>query len=160
MTDKFYLDTIANKLHGYPADCSLDHIIPSTFTSLTANQVEAFLNPPLTLAQVQTAQLATLTSAYKAACQQPVSYLNTTFQADSNSQDTLNKVLVSDNGSIPAGFYWVDANNNQISMNFVQLQGLAMAMLTQGWTSFQHLQTQKAAVRAATTIQQVQEIAW
>lgn len=116
--------------------------------------------PPPTLSQAQAAQLELLNAAYNVAIQQEVSYLGTTFQADIVSQDTLNKVLVAANVSVPNGFYWVDANNNQVSLNYVQLQGLAAVMLAQGWTAFQHLQTQKAAVRAATTVKKVQAITW
>jgi hypothetical protein len=45
-------------------------------------------------------------------------------------------------------------------MTFAQLQGLAAAMLAQGWAAFQNLQTRKTAVRSATTVTQVQTIIW
>jgi hypothetical protein len=47
-----------------------------------------------------------------------------------------------------------------VPMTFVQLQGLAGAMLAQGWAAFQNLQTRKIAVRDATTVAQVQAIIW
>jgi hypothetical protein len=82
----------------------------------------------------------------------------TSFQADSASQDVLTKSLAP--GSVPTGFAWLDANNVAVPMTFVQLQGLAGAMLAQGWAAFQNLQTRKIAVRDATTVAQVQAIIW
>ncbi len=110
------------------------------------------------LAAAKTAQLATLASAYNAAIQQPVSYMSTTFQADSASQQTLTRCLVA--GSVPAGFYWLDANNAQVPMTFAQLQGLASAMLVQGQAAFTRLQTRKASVNGATTVSAVQAVVW
>lgn len=112
----------------------------------------------LALSAVKTAQIATLTAAYNAAIQQPVSYMSTTFQADSGSQQTLTRCLVA--GSVPAGFYWLDANNVQVPMTFAQLQGLASAMLVQGQAAFTRLQARKASVNGAATIASVQAVAW
>jgi len=114
------------------------------------------------LAQAQAAQKADLEASYGSAISQNVSYLGTMFQADPASQDTLNKVLtaLTPSGSTPTGFYWVDAFNNLVPMTLSQLQGLAAAMMAQGWTAFQHLQTLKAQVAAATTVAAVQAIVW
>ncbi|MEO6147184.1 MAG: DUF4376 domain-containing protein [Sulfuriferula sp.] len=118
--------------------------------------------PGITLAQAQAAQLALIGAAYDAAYQLPVSYMSTTFQADTGSQDVLSKTLaaLTPIGAAPAGFYWADANNMQVPMTLVQLQGLAAAMMSQGWAAFQHKQTQKAAIRAAITVAAVQLITW
>lgn len=114
----------------------------------------------MTLDQTKVTQIATLTNAYNNAIQQPINYMSTTFQADSASQDTLNKVLVALSGTVPTGFYWMDSTNNKVSMTFAQLQGLAGAMMAQGWTAFQHLQAQKSLVNAATTATAVSAINW
>ena len=119
---------------------------------------KTWILPANALAQAQADQVKTVTATYSAAIQAPVSYMATTFQADAGSQATLNKVLTVANGTVPAGFYWVDAANNQVAMTFAQLQGLASAMWAQGWTAFQELQTKKAAIAAATTIAAVQAI--
>lgn len=110
------------------------------------------------LAAAKSAQIATLGAAYNTAIQQPVSYMSTTFQADSTSQQTLTRCLVS--GSVPTGFYWLDANNVQVPMTFAQLQGLASAMLVQGQAAFTRLQTRKASVNGATTVSAVQAVVW
>ena len=118
------------------------------------------LPTPVPLAQYR--KSTELEAAYLAAVAQPVTYLGTTFQADADSQSTLNKVLtaLTPAGATPAGFYWVDAANNQVVMTLAQLQGLAAAMLTQGWTAFQHLQTLKAQVRGATDVAAVDAVVW
>ena len=110
------------------------------------------------LASAKTAQISMLASAYNTAIQQSVSYMSTTFQADSTSQQTLTRCLVS--GSVPTGFYWLDANNVQVPMTFAQLQGLASAMLVQGQAAFTRLQTRKASVNGATTVSAVQAVVW
>ncbi len=118
--------------------------------------IAAFIGP--TLAQAQVTQITTLEAAYTATIQLPVAYMATTFQADSSSQDVLAKCLVA--GSVPAGFYWLDATNAQVQMTFAQLQGLAGAMLVQGQTAFVKLQTKKTAVRDAATVAAVQAVVW
>jgi hypothetical protein len=118
--------------------------------------------PSITLMQAQAAQLALIGAAYESAYQLPVAYIGTTFQADAGSQDVLSKTLaaLTPNGATPTGFYWADTNNVQVPMSLSQLQGLASAMMTQGWAAFQHKQSQKAAIRAATTVAAVQSITW
>jgi hypothetical protein len=111
------------------------------------------------LTPAKSAQISILEAAYNSAIQLPVAYMSTTFQADAGSQDVLTKCLVA--GSVPAGFYWLDANNAQVVMTFAQLQGLAGAMLVQGQTAFAHLQAKKSAVKAVTTtVADVQAVVW
>jgi hypothetical protein len=150
-------------------------VLPANLLTLTQAQWDNRLNTPFIsggelvsapaptdaqlLSTAQATQIAAIESAYQAAIQQPVAYMNTTFQADSSSQDVLTKCLVA--GSVPAGFYWLDANNAQVIMTFVQLQGLASVMLVQGQAAFVHLQAKKSDVKAVTTtVVDVQAIVW
>lgn len=112
----------------------------------------------LSLADAQAVQMAALTVAYSAAIQVSVSYMGTTFQADNGSQDRLTESLVA--GTVPAGFYWLDANNVQVEMTFVQLQGLASVMLVRGQVEFTKLQGYKTEVRAATSVAAVKAVTW
>jgi hypothetical protein len=160
MNIKYYLDPATNKTYGYPDDGSLDSIIPGTYTSISLNEAQNIVNPPLTLDQQKTSQKDILTASYQDAIQVPVSYMGTTFQTDLSSQETLNKVLVALGGTTPGGFYWVDSNNTPVTMNFAQLQGLASTMMAQGWVAFQHLQAKKAAVNTATSKFDVTQITW
>lgn len=124
----------------------------------TDPRYQEFINPASALVGAQAAQIVTLNSAYNVAIQGDVSYMGTTFQADTKSQDALAKSVAP--GAVPSGFYWLDAYNAPVAMTFAQLQGLAMAMLTQGQAAFVKLQGYKTAVRAATTIAAVQAIVW
>lgn len=112
------------------------------------------------LNQAKSDQIATLINDYKTAIQLPVAYISTTFQADDYSQNLLTKSLAP--GSVPNGFFWLDANNAKVQMTFAQLQGLALAMLNQGQTAFAKLQTLKDQVRAASTdtVEKVRLIIW
>lgn len=119
------------------------------------------------VAQAQAAQIVTLTQAYKSAIQQPVSYtskggVTKTYQADPQSLSNLQNAILGMQASaiVPSGFYWVSADNTQVPFTFADLQGLAADLLAQGWAAFQHLQTLKAEVLAATTVSAVQAIAW
>jgi len=114
------------------------------------------------LAQAQTTQIAALYSAYLTACSANVPYMSTTFQADDRSRSLLNGAVTSYTltGSVPASFYWRDANNVNVSMTLAQLQGLGQAVTTQVWNAFQHFQTLKAQVTAATTVAAVQAVTW
>jgi len=128
----------------------------------TIGTPDAALSPLLPDAQQlaisQTQQLALLAAAYAAAIQQPVTYLDTSFQADEASQIVLTKVLVV--GAVMDGFFWLDANNAPVPMTFAQLQGLAAAMLVQGQAAFAKLQQLKAIVRNATSIADVLAVVW
>jgi hypothetical protein len=124
-------------------------------------------NTSVVLGLAQAAQIATLTAAYRQAIQQPVSYtskggVTKTYQADQGSIANLQAMLLAfgDTQTVPSGFYWVSADNTQVPFVYADMQGLAQVIGTQGATAFQHLQTQKTAVNAATTVAAVQSIVW
>ena len=121
----------------------------------------------MTLAQVQAAQSAVLFAAYQNAIQQPVSYtskggVSKTYQADPQSVQNLQNSIAGCLASqaTPAGFFWVAADNTQVPFAYADLTGLASAIFAQGEAAFVHLQAQKAAVLAATTVSAVQAIGW
>lgn len=112
----------------------------------------------MTLSELQADQIARIEAAYQAAIQAPVSYMATLFQADEASQSILARCLSA--GAVPAGFFWLDAQNNQVSMSYTQLQGLAAAMLAQGQEAFAKKTQLKEQVRAATTRAAVEAVVW
>ena len=116
---------------------------------------------PKPLSEVKAEKIAQIEAAYIVAMQQPVTYMGTTFQADAASQDILTKTLVTLNatGSVPAAFWWRDANNNNVAMSLAELNGLAGAMLNQGWAAFQTRVARKDAVTAATSTAEVDAVA-
>jgi hypothetical protein len=120
-----------------------------------------------TLAQVQADQISVLTAAYTAAIAQPVSYTSAggvtkTYQADPASIDDVARMQLAfaKAGAVPPGFYWVAADNTQVPFTYADVQGLAAALGARGFTAFAHLQTQKAAVHAATTNAAVLAVTW
>lgn len=164
-----YVTGTHDALIASPAVGTANLVVSESDAMLTASQMgytvmSGALVPPLAptaaqlLSAAKTAQIATLSQSYAASIQQSVSYMTTTFQADTVSQQTLTRCLVA--GSVPAGFYWLDANNVQVTMTFAQLQGLASAMLVQGQTAFTKLQTRKASVNGATTVSAAQAVVW
>lgn len=122
---------------------------------------------PVLLADAQVRKVATLSADYAAACAQPVSYttkggVTKTFQADAGSVHILQQTLAGLSGAqtTPPDFWWLSADNTQVPFTYADLQGVAAAMLAQGWAAFQQLQSRKAAVNAATTVAAVQEVHW
>lgn len=119
------------------------------------------------LADAQATQVAAIYTGYAAAVTKSVSYetaaaVTQTYQADTNSQTILLQAVTGYNaaGQTPAGFYWVAQDNTQVPFTLADLKGLYAVMLTQGWTAFQHLQTQKVAIRNAGTMAAVQAVVW
>jgi len=119
------------------------------------------------LAQAQAAQIAMLYQAYQQAIQQPVTYtskggVTKTYQADAGSRGKLQDVMLSFDATqtVPPGFYWVSLDNTKVPFTYSDLQGLAQAFGTLSTAAFQHFQTQKDAVKAATTVSEVQAITW
>lgn len=79
-----------------------------------------------------------------------IAYMNTTFQADENSQSLIVSVLSA--GSVPNGFFWLDVNNAQVSMTYADLQGLSGAILARGQQAYADYQAKKAEILATTTV--------
>lgn len=113
---------------------------------------------PLSLAQSE--QIEIIESGFKAANTHPINYMATTFQADAESQSLMASVITACGGSLPAGFAWFDTSNAPVTMTFAQLQGLAGSILLRGQPLFVTKQTKKSAIRAATTITQVEAVIW
>lgn len=141
--------------------------ITADMTPMTSAEIEAHLNPPLTLAGAQATQCAQLAAAYAAAIAQPVSYtskagVTKTYQADPASVGNLQNMLLAFSGAqaTPTGFYWLSADNTQVPFSYADLQGLAAVMGVQGFAAFERLRARKAAVNAAITIAAAQAAVW
>lgn len=140
---------------------------PTGLTIATQAQIDAIQNPPPTLSQAQAVQTALMYVGYNTDLTKSVTIttaggVTQTFQADLNSQDLLSRATqgYKDAGTVPAGFYWVAEDNTQVPFTLPDLQTLYSAMLSQGWTAFQKLQTRKESIRAATSVASVQAIVW
>lgn len=135
-------------------------LLPSGSVSITDAQAAAIQNPPLTPTQAQTTQLALMDATYAAAETADIAYMGTTFQADDASQTLITKVLSALGGASPAAFAWADKYNVAVSMTNAQLQGLSGAILMRDQPLFWHCQAQKATIRAALTVADVQAVVW
>jgi hypothetical protein len=142
-------------------------LLPPDCNPITDSQAAAIQNPPLTLAQAQSVRVNAITQAYENAVVQAVSFTTEagvvkTFQADPASQNVLVQSMQGYNlaGAVPAGFYWISADNTQVTFTLADLKGLYAAMLAQGWAAFQKKQTLKSQVKAAASVAAVQAVMW
>jgi hypothetical protein len=160
-----FKDSITGNIWQFEDDVTDIHAFPNTPATLQPYTLPAPTAAQL-LAAAQQTQLAVIDSAYDTAMQQPVAYMNTTFQADKDSQDLMNRAItglqaiVATGGTVPANFAWYDVNNQPVTMTLLQLQGLFATGVANVNALFVHKQTQKAAIRAATTVSAVTKIVW
>ncbi|MCM8595122.1 DUF4376 domain-containing protein [Accumulibacter sp.] len=121
----------------------------------------------LTLAEAKAQQIGVLAASYQSAILQPVTFTSQagvakSYQSDPQTVANLQAMIAAFTSAkaTPTGFYWVAADNSQVPFSFADLLGLAAALGAQGWSAFQHLQTQKAAVLAASTVAAVLSVTW
>lgn len=119
------------------------------------------------LAQAQSAKIASGLQSYQSAVTANISFTNAAgvtdiYQADPDSIQKLHEVLSGyrSTGTVPTGFYWRSATNQNNTFTFADLDNLALALTNRGWAAFQHLQNFKAQVMACTTITCVQGVTW
>ena len=120
---------------------------------------------PLALAQSNQREL--IESAYAAAVTANISFttgggVTKIYQADTDSQSSLKDALIgfTPAGATPSGFYWRPLDNTNVPFTLADLQGLAQAMISQGWAAFQKRISLLEQVAAATTTSQVEAIMW
>jgi len=128
----------------------------TTLTKITKEEFNVIKAP--TFEQLQSKKLSEIKSSYLQANQQDIAYMDTTFQADSKSQALIVSVLSA--GSVPDGFYWLDIDNNQVSMSYADLQGLSGIILERSQSNFTKLQDLKKQVKDATTQDDLDSIVW
>lgn len=130
---------------------TLDGPVQLTEQEEAAMDVEAF-------EAIKTAKLAELKAAYEAANYADIDHASKTWQADRDSQQLLAAVLSV--GGAPPGMYWRDITETNNTMTYSDLQALAAAIRDRGLLLDTNLYTKKAAVEAATTIEEVNAITW
>jgi len=110
------------------------------------------------LAQAQFEQIAAIEAAYTAANEAPITYAGHTFQADAASVALMAQVA----SALPAGasIGWYDIDNIEVPLTDVQFAELRRAILTRGQPLFAKKQTLKDAIRAATTVAEVEAVTW
>ena len=114
--------------------------------------------PAPTLTEIQAAQIALITTDYRAAIQADIDYMGATFNADYDTQNLMVSTLSA--GQVPSEFFWQDITNSQITMTYAQAQGLLLAISERRQLAFDKLQTLKSAIRAAVDVDAVALIVW
>jgi hypothetical protein len=158
-----FRDSLTNEIWQFEDDVTDIYAFPNTPATLQPYTIPEPTAEQL-LAAAQATQLALIDSSYLSAIQQPVAYMGTTFQADRDSQDLMNRAItglqaiVATGGAVPANFAWYDVNNQPVTMTLLQLQGLFATGVASVNALFVHKQMRKAAIRAATTIADVTAI--
>lgn len=127
----------------------------------------AFADPKSTTKGARADQIAIVTQAFQAAASANVKYTSEggvaeTYQADEASLTRIERsyTLYTAEGATPSGFYWVAANNKQVAFTLTDLKNLDSVTGAQYEAAFQHLQTLKGQINAATTVAAVRAFTW
>ncbi len=139
--------------------------------SSTPTTLQPYMIPAPTSAELlvfaQVKKLPELFAAYLAAIYASISFTTAAgtaqvFQANRAALGNLHDMLAAyaPTGAVPSGFYWVALDNTQVPFTLADLQGLAGAIGARGWIEFQHMQSLKAIVRAATTVAEMEAVSW
>lgn len=173
-----FIDTVTQKIWQYEDDVIVtDTAGVYSFTAAhgmplpAPTTLQPYVIPAPTsaqlLAQAQVAQTASFRQSYLAAISANISFTDAagvtdTYQADPASVAVLNNCLSGFrvSATVPTGFYWRSATNQNNPFTYADLEGLASAMTTRGFTNYAHLQTQIASVMAATTVSAVDAVTW
>ena len=88
---------------------------------------------------------------------EPITYQNTLFDADANSQRNIQAWATNINAGTnpPAGFVWRDYNNVDHAANAAFILGLNAAVVARGTQLYQTSWTKKAEIDALTTVEAV-----
>jgi len=129
---------------------------PQNYVRITDEEAAQLLAPPpLTLSERKQAEIDALELAYDTATHEPISYLNTTFQADKDSQQLITDVLVAAGFNMPLGFMWRDSNNVATLVEGNLLHGLAQAILMRAQPLFWAKSAKKDAINACLTVEEL-----
>lgn len=126
------------------------------------------LPPPRRIEDVKADAMQRIQAAYTAASQASVSYTSVggvtqLYQADvARSVQNLNGQLGAYQATqaTPDGYYWVAEDNTRVPFTYADLQGLYAAIGAAAFHAFDVWQDLKAALRDATTAEEVNAIAW
>ena len=110
------------------------------------------------LKSAKQSKLGALKEAYTTANYYDIGYMNTQFQVDKRSQDTIVAVLSA--GDVPTGFFWIDSADNVVPMTYVELQGLSGTILVRNQANFIKYKGLKTATRQAETLEAVSLVEW
>ncbi len=178
-TESYYLTPNATATAFTGSGYTPDGTIPAGAVPCTQEQAQNFQQyvpsngeivaapSSVLLTQAQTAQKSLITKGYNEAIIAPISFTDSagvtdTYQADASSQQYLDRAVTGYRiaGSVPKGFYWRSATNQNNAFTLADLEGLYTAILARAEEAFQKLQTLKAQIDAAESASDVSTITW
>jgi hypothetical protein len=141
-------------------------------TAITQEQADTLRGFPSALVQARVAKINGVPSIngnvpglqddYAAANAADITYTTAggivkAFQADPGSVRVIQESLAGCSlaQATPDGFFWVSSDNTHVPFSYADLQGLAATVFARGAANFARLQVAKAAVAAATTVEEV-----
>lgn len=115
--------------------------------------------PPPSLESIKAAKLKRITADRDAACFADVQAFGRPWQADSRSQQMLASAILLAQAGVYTPTVWRDANNADMAIiNVGQLVAIAGAMAAQTQAAYAASWARKAALEAATTIEEVESV--
>ena len=116
-------------------------------------------HPDALLAEAKAAKKLKIEAERDAACEQPVTALGRTWDADKRSQELLSSAITIAQAGGPLPAVWRDAENNDMPVtSLAYLLAIAGAIAQQVHTAYAASWARKAAVDAATTIDEVNAV--
>ncbi len=121
---------------------------------------------PVPLSDLANNQIQIIKNSYNQAISNNVTYTNSVgtfeYQTDVNSRNNILSTITGFSlaNTVPPNFYWRSANNVNVPFTLTELQELAQAMLSQGWTAFEKRTTLIDQILSANTANTITSVVW
>lgn len=113
------------------------------------------------LSEVKLEKITTIENKRNEKCFAPITVLGHTWQVDSRSQSLLTSaILLSEIGVTPVPSTWRSLDNIDVPVTLADLKSIAGAAAAQTQYAYSQSWELKAAVAAASTVEEVQSIEW
>lgn len=124
-----------------------------------AGEIAPLGSGPMTLESAKAAKKRQIEAERDAACEQPVTALGRTWDADKRSQELLTSVITLAQAGAPLPTVWRDYDNNNMPVTSIaDLLAISGAIAAQVQQAYATSWMRKAAVDAATTIEEVNAV--
>lgn len=155
---KYYKDN-QNNVYAYELDGSQDHLIGDK-VAMTVEEVEAHLNPPITLEQSKVNKKQELESAFNAELEQPVTVGTKSYNGGNESAQAIRDYIqaVSESGGTVYTIW--DSSNDIANYTLEEANAIKLAIANVVLENEFKLRTKKNDVDSATTIEAVNAIVW
>ena len=157
-----YFKNAKNKIFAFDDDTDENIIRESALknggeiTEISYKEYMSIISPSITTLKKR--KILEMRSLYLKYSQEDIEYSGSIFQADEKSKSMMVSVLSV--GSVPDGFYWVDAKNNKVQMTHDDLRLLSFEILKRTQLLFDNYQIKKSEVLSAENESQIKNIEW